>query len=349
MASLTETAYYARRAINWFVLFVIAYFILRIAWNLVTFAWVVFFPPKPAPPNHAFGKLTTLSFPTQASPSAEITFRLETIEGGVPKASDSAVVYFMPKSPANLLALSRTQDFAERLGFDPMPIQETKSIYRFNDTDVPRKLRYDIVSNNFIIRYAFEQDSALFAERDYPSQEAAINEAKSILQTYKLYIDDLSEGEMRVSFLRLSGDTLVPTTSLSQADAVRVDLFRRAIDGIPVLTPYPNEAPVSFIFSGSRSPKKRIIQLLYTYWPIDYQTMATYTLKPSSQAWEELTSGKGYILKYPAIGTTVTVRSIRLAYYDSFEPQTYLQPVFVFEGDEGFMGYVAAVASAWTE
>jgi hypothetical protein len=77
--------------------------------------------------------------------------------------------------------------------------------------------------------------------------------------------------------------------------------------------------------------------------------MATYTLKPSSQAWEELTSGKGYILKYPAIGTTVTVRSIRLAYYDSFEPQTYLQPIFVFEGDEGFMGYVAAVASAWTE
>ena len=349
MATLTETAYYTRRAVNWFILFIIGYFMLRIAWGLAAYAWVIFFPPKPVPPNHAFGRLPALSFPEQASPSGELSYRLETIEGGVPSASASAVVYFMPKSPANLLALSRTQEFAERLGFDPTPIQETKSIYRFNDAAVPRRLRYDIVSNNFIIRYAFEEDATLFIDRDFPSAEAAKNEAKSVLQTYKLAVDDIADGSLIVSFLRLSGNALVPTTSLSQADGVRVDIFRRAIEGIPVLTPYFNEAPVSFIFSGSRNPKKRMIQFAYTYWPIDYETTATYTLKPTTQAWEELQAGKGFILKYPANGTTLTVRNVRIAYYDSFEPQNYLQPIYVFEGDEGFLGYVAAVASEWTE
>ena len=349
MATLTETAYYTRRAINWFILFVIAYFILRAFWSLAAFAWVTFFPPKPVPPNHAFGKLPVLSFPKSASPSAEVTFTLETIEGGVPTASNSAIVYFMPKSPANLLALSRTQDFAERLGFNPQPIPETKSIYRFNDTEVPRRLRYDIVSNNFIIRYAFEEDGTLFTARDFPTQEAAMNETKSILQTYKLSVDDLAQGDMIVSFLRLSGNALVPTTSISQGDAVRVDIFRRPVLGIPVVTPYLDEAPVSFIFSGSRDSKKRIIQLAYTYWPIDYETTATYMLKPTTQAYEELTSGKGYVLKYPTRGTTVTVRTVRIAYYDSFDPQTYLQPIFIFEGDDGFLGYVAAIASEWTE
>jgi hypothetical protein len=349
MATLTETAYYTRRAINWFILVIIGYFVLRIVWSIATFAWIAFFPPKPVPPNHAFGRLPALVFPTQASPSGELTFRLETIEGSLPAASNSAVVYFMPKSPANLLALSRTQEFAERLGFNPTPIPETKSIYRFNDTEVPRRLRYDIVSNNFIVRYSFEEDSALFTERNLPSADAAKNEVKSILQTYKLAVDDIAQGDMIVSFLRLSGNVLVPTTSLSQSDSVRVDIFRRAITGIPVLTPYANEAPVSFIFSGSRSSKKRMLQFAYTYWPIDYETLATYTLKPSTQAWEELQAGKGYLLMYPANSTTITVRSVRLAYYDSFEPQNYLQPVFVFEGDEGFMGYVAAIASEWTE
>jgi hypothetical protein len=39
----------------------------------------------------------------------------------------------------------------------------------------------------------------------------------------------------------------------------------------------------------------------------------------------------------------VKVRQIELGYFDSFEPQTYAQPVFVFTGDDNFVGYVQAV------
>lgn len=351
MATLTETAYQTRKAINWAILAVISYIILRLLWSIFLSVWLTIFPPKAAPPNHAFGKLPAVQFPTStASPAAQLTFRLETIEGTVPKASDSAMVFFMPKYASTLLALTKATEFAKRLEFVNEPIQETKYIYRFEDADSPlRKLRYDIVSKNFILRYLYEQDMAVFSERNIPLADSAKLEAKSMLQTYGLYDDDISKGKNTVQFLKLTGDTLVQTTSLSQADSVRVDFFRADVAGTQIVTPYPGEGSISFVFSGSKSVKKRVLQFAYTFWPIDYQTTATYALKTSSVAWTELQNGQGYIARYPKTGTTAVIRKAYLAYYDSIDPQTYLQPVFVFEGDDDFLAYVPAVEATWVD
>lgn len=351
MATLAETAYQTRKAINWLILAIICYFVLRLFWSVFVSTWIALFPPKPAPPNHRFGKLPILRFPPEeASPSGGIKFKLETIEGTVPSASDSATVFFMNKSPANLLALSATQDFAERLGLTRIPIAESKNLYRFEDADVAlRTLRYDIVSRNFVLSYDYSKDSSLFVNRDIPQEDAARAEAVSQLQSYNLYPDDVARGTIRVSFLKIIGDTLVPTTSLSASDALRIDFFRRDIAGLKIFTSMPDHGPIFFIFSGSPNIKKRVIAFSYRLWPIDYETYATYAVKPSSQAWEELKSGHGHIARYPKAGNTATVRNVYLAYYDSTDPQTYLQPIFVFEGDYGFLGYVQAVSGEWME
>lgn len=350
MASLTETAYYTRRTINWMILAVVGYILLRIFWGTLVTVWLIVFPPQAPPPNHAFGKLPAVQFPAAPADAPKITFKLETIEGRVPAASPSAAVYFMPKSPANLLALTHTQDFAQRLQLSSTPIAESKNIYRFDDPELPlRRLRYDIVSNNFILRYVFEQDTGVFAERNLPTGPGGLAEARTMLQTYDLYGTDISGGSHKISYLHISGDRLIQTASLSTADALRVDFFRKSVAGIPVVTPYPDEGPISFVFSGAANIKKRMLQFAYTYWPIDYETSATYALLPSSQAWGELQSGQGYIARYPKTRVTATVRTVTLAYYDSLDPQNYLQPIFVFEGDDGFLGYVPAVAPPWTE
>ncbi len=351
MATLTETAYYTRRAINWAILFFFAYILMRIFWSILLSVWLYIFPPKAAPPNHGFGKLPTLAFPQpSATPSGQLAFRLETIEGAVPRASESAAVYFMPKKPPNFLGLPSTQDFAKRLGFDPNPLAETKTIYRFNDPELSlRKMRYDIVSDNFIIRYGFEQDAGLFSQRNIPPPEVAKAEGRNLLQTYDLYPASLANGRIQTSFLQLRGDTLVLTPSISLADAVRVDFFRENIGDMRLLTPDPDEGPVSIVFSGSTMEKKRLLQLAFTFWPIDLQTFATYSLKTSQQAWGELQSGGGYIARYPSKGTTAVIRTVTLAYYDAIDPQTYLQPIFSFEGDDGFVAYVPAVNPEWVE
>lgn len=350
MASLTETAYFARRAINWAIIGVVAYILLRIFWSIFIAVILLIFPPKAPPPNHLFGKLPVLIFPQTATPSARLTFQLQTIEGTVPNASASATVYLMPKTAPNLLGLNKAQDFASGFNFDPTPVQESKNIYRFNDTELPlRRLRYDIVSGNFILRYAFEQDPTIFIVKNLPLPDAGINEAINLLQSHNLYAQDLAGGTNQISFLKLQGAQLVGTTSLSQSDAERIDFFRKPIGDTPVLTPLPDEAPVSIIFSGSPNAKKRIVQFAYTFWPIDYETTATYALKTSSQAWEELQAGGGFIARYPTDGMGAVVRNVYLAYYDSFDPQTYLQPVFVFDGDNGFRAYIPAINPEWVQ
>lgn len=349
MATLTETAYYTRRTINWIVLGVMAYIILRMVWWGVTTAYTRAFPPKPAPPNHALGVLPKIVFP-QNQTAATPSYRLETIEGTVPVASGAATVYFMPKKPANLLALTQTQTFASKLGLSPAPIQETKNIYRFDDKELMfRRLRYDIVSDNFILRYAFEQDLSVFAEHNIPEPEQAIQLAKNMLTSNNLMKNDFAGGKPAVTFLRSTADTLAETTSLSQADAIRIDFFRKPVGQLPVVTPLPKEGLIAIVYSGSSNAKKQLLQFAYTYWPIDLENNGTYELKTSNDAWSELTNGGGYIASIKAGVTDVVIRSVTLAYYDSFDPQMYLQPVFVFEGDEGFIAYVPAVAAQWVE
>jgi hypothetical protein len=351
MTSLTQTAYYTRKTINWIILAVILYFILRFLLTVAIAVFLAIFPPKGPPPNHIFGKLPAVKFPTQtASPSGQLTFRLETIEGGVPRASDAATVYFMPKSPANLLALNKTQEFAGSLGFDNTPIQETKNIYRFADLTFPlRRLRYDIVSNNFIVRYMYEQDTSVFLNPDFPSASVATANTLEFLETNNLRVADLKGGNTGVTYLKLVGNTLVPVLTPSEGNAIRIDIFRNPIGGMKVVYPDPTQGPVSVIYSGAKEKAKKIVQFAYTFWPVDYQTSGTYALKKGTQAWQELQQGSGYIAAYPKTSTSVVVRNMYLAYYDTYDPQTYLQPIFVFEGDDGFIGYVSAIDPTWIE
>jgi hypothetical protein len=350
MASLTITAYHTRRAINWSILVVILYIILRLSWGIFAAIWLLLFPPPPTPANHAFGKLSAIKFPN-ATASANLQYRLETIEGYVPPASESALVYFMPKTPPNLLGLTNTKEFAKQLEFTNEPTQETKYLYVFTDPDERlRQLRYDIVSKNFSLTYAYKQDPSLFTERDVPLAQTALMEAQGILQNFQLYPDDIAAGSNTIKYLKYVGDTLVLTTSHSQADALRIDFYRAKIADAPIFYPDPDQGPITFIYSGSKMSKKRLLELTYNYWPIDKLTTASYNLKTSTQAWQELQSGGGYIARYPKGNKNeVVIRKIYLGYYDSLDAQTYLQPIFVFEGDNDFLAYVPAVAPPWTE
>lgn len=351
MTQLTITAYHTRRAINWGILVLIAYLILRLSWGLFYGIYQMLFPPAPTPPNHAFGKLPAIQFPQSASDSAQFSYRLETIDGTVPQASASALVFFMPKNSATLTALNKAKEFAAQLGFTAEPIQETKYLYLFIDPDQPlRQLRYDIISKNFTLRYLYEQDPSLFTERSVPLPGEALTDFQGMLENFQIYPADMKTGTSEIQSLKFQGDILIPTTSVSQADALRIDLFRGPTADTQVFTPNPNEGPINVIFSGSKDPQKEIIQFVYNYWPADYETTGTYSLKQSTVAWQELQSGRAFIARYPKTNRKeIIIRKVYLGYYDSLDPQSYLQPIFVFEGDDGFLAYVPAVAPPWGE
>jgi hypothetical protein len=349
MATLTETAFYARKTIKWAVFALIGLTILRILFGAALDAFQRAFPTPPLKPNHGFGKLPAISFPQVASPSGQLTFTLQTVTGDISEASDAAKVYFMPKNRINLLSLSKSQQFASKLAFTSTPRQMSDTKYRWLDLKNPlRSLEIDIVSNHFLLKYAYTHDLALFSEKNIPTSAAAINEAFIFLQNLGLNQTDLDMARAKVTYLKLVGDTLEPTTSQSQANAVKVHFFRKDYDGFPTVTDSPKEAHVTIILSSNRSSDKRVLQVDFAYWPIDTRTVAIYKLKTAQEAWSEVTAGKAYYASLPQ-APTVPITNVYLAYYDSRLPQFYMQPVFVFEGENDFVVYVPAVQSIWTE
>src|SRR3990167_4726496 len=95
--SLTETAYYTRKAINWGIIGLVVFFILRFLFDSALNTWRQLHPPPPPAPTVAFGKLPALKLPNNKEDAANFKFTLETIEGKPYVASTSAAVYYIPK------------------------------------------------------------------------------------------------------------------------------------------------------------------------------------------------------------------------------------------------------------
>lgn len=350
MATLTVTAFYTRKTIKYGAIALVAFVVLKFSLGLASDIWRRLNPPPPPPPTVAFGKLPPIAFPEQED-LPELTFRLETIQGGLPTLDDVSKAYFMPKEGPNLLALDRAQEKARRMGFLTSPTAISPTVYAWNNNAVPPTiLEMDIISGNFSLRYAYENDQTLLNQKNLPSNEQAATEAKTFLSSNRLLESDLSTGRIEFFYLRFMPPNLISAISLSEADFVRANIFRADLDGMRILPPNPRKALISILFSGRRETGRRILEVKYIYFPIERTTFATYPLKTSTQAWDELQQGNGFIAN---LGQNengeITIRRVYLAYFDSETPQHFLQPIFVFEGDRDFYAYVPAVSSEWAE
>lgn len=348
MATLTEVAYYTRRSLKWGSFLILFLIVFRWAWNGFWTYWLAKHPPPPPPPTVAFGKLPQLKFPDQTRGS--LTFKLETVTGATPDLGDRAHVFFMPAKRANLLALERATNQATRLGFTLPPAKLTDTLYRWtNSTPLPTNLDLDIIYGHFTLTASWQQDPTLLDAAHLPSSTQAVIEAQDYLADTGLLPEDLKTGRTQVSFLRSSTGNFVPALSLSESEFVQVDLFRKDLDAGKVYTATPAAGLVRLIFSGNTNTGKRIVSLTYNYFPVNYDQSATYPLKSSTTAWDELKSGQGFIATPPTTGTEAVIRRVSLGFYDSPKPQTFLQPVYVFAGDNNFVAYVPAVDSKWIQ
>lgn len=347
MANLTITAYWTRKGIKYGAIALVCFLIFRAIWQAGTAYWLKIHPPPPLPPTVGFGKLPPLKFPEKKDlPS--LSYKLETIEGTASKLETIGKVYFIPKKVASLLALDRTKETARKLGFrnEPTPISE--KIYQF--TAPATTLTIDIITGNFKLSYDWKNDQTIFVEKKLPNETQAVSELKNFLRTAGLLADDLASGETKVSFWRYVTPDLVSAISLSEADFVKVNLFRQNLDDLKILPENPQQAQVWALFSGTREPNKRIVELNYTYSLVDKENFHTYPLKSANSAWQELQSEEGFVAN---LGENqegkIVIRKIYLAYFESSEAQNFLQPIFVFEGDKGFFAYVSAVDPKWVE
>lgn len=349
MATLTETAYYTRRTINFSLIGITALIVFKLLSGYLFDIWNGIFPPKPPPPKVCFGKLPAIKFPENSTKTG-LTYSLETVDSSLPKMPTIASVYFMPSPTTSFGAHDQMKESALRLGFDSEPTRQSDTTkWKFVDSkNALRTLDYDETTGFFLLKYNYLLDQTVLFDKDLPSKEGAISEAKNFLDSQQMLTDDLKNGAGEVVFLKFNLNTLSPVGSLSEADFIRINLRRADIEKLPVVSLSKDRSPASFLISGSKESAKRFLEVAYNYRPYSSKVSCTYPLKPVALAFEELKQGKAFVSISKSGVSSVAVTKIYLGYYDSLDIQTYLMPVFVFEGDN-FVAYVPAVDSRYSE
>lgn len=344
MTTLTETAYWARNTIKYGTFLVIFLIVARLLWIAGTNFYNNIFPPPPPPPTVAFGKLPALLFPER--PPGTLTYNIQTPTGELPTLSSQASVYIMPPSSSSLLALDEAKKTASSLGFNGNSTSLSETIYRFEKERSLQILDINIVNKTFALNFDLAQAPELLNMRPRSTPEV-LNAIKFFLSPAQLFPTDLSEGSTTFEFLKVEGGQLVGTPSLSEANFVKVNFFRKNYNELPVLTP-DKKGNIWFIVSGDTSRDRQIIWGEYHYFTVDEKRQSTYPIKTALQAVNELQTSQAFVAQPPLDGTSnATVRRIYLAYYDSGRPQNFFQPIFVFEGDQGFLAYLPAVAAEY--
>ncbi|MBI3443421.1 hypothetical protein HY008_02025 [Candidatus Woesebacteria bacterium] len=348
-ASLTTIAITIRKTIRYGLYLVILVTVVRLLYGIGIGFYRKIRPAPPPPPTLAFGKLPKLPFPEQGvlPPGAQelpaLEYKVETATGNLPKFDPQVKIYFMPTQSPNLFSANKAKETATRLGFTGGPVELTQTLFRFKHSSSPSSMELNIVTGVFSISFDIASDRSITTFRP-PAPPAAINQVKAFLSFAGVFPPDFTEAPATHDFLILEGQKLVPAVSLSEAQIIKVNLYRKEYDKLPSVTTVPDQANVWFLVSGSGDRGRSVFAGEFHYFPVDEEKNATYPLKTSQQALDELIQGGGFIAR---LGENqdgkITVRKIYLGYYDSGIQMDFYQPVVVFEGDRDFVAYVPAV------
>ena len=344
--SLTYTAYVSRNIIKFGGIGVIG---LMILWSVTTGLIKMYQAANPpyVAPTVKYGIIPKVIFPDKQFEKKTFTFQLPGDE--IPKFKDQAKVFVVYRPIDSFLALENDKQTARQLGFSNEPTPVKTNIYEFRNNVNNQTLTMNILDGSFKMSYPYLNDQLLLNPNNMPSKEEAIVIAESYLSSGNKYADDLKNGEKTASFWKINFDGLKPVSSLSEANIIRVDFFRENIDkDFKIMTDKPGESAISILISGASVETKRLVEVNYKYANIGRDSFSTYPIKTVDTAMGELKNGQ----YWPALdtnGNSVIIRRIYLAYFEPTTLTNFMQPVYVFEGDDNFTAYVPAVIDEYLQ
>lgn len=357
MATLTEASVQARNFIKWG----------GIAFVGITILWYVglagidyynkIFPKAPPPPTVDFGQIQSVNFP-ESKQRANLILELPT--GRVPAFPDRMRVYKAPTKRSGFADPGRALDTATALGFLFKPIEQTEVDWVWNIQDqLSSKLAMNIISGHFVLSRTWQNNPALAAMANFTSDKQVITDTENYLKKVGLLLDD-AVGVEKITYLKDDAGKMINALSLSDADFVQLDLFRKNLDEIDpadktkeVLASYPfyrtdpSKGLIRVIVSGGKTLSDKYIYLEYAYTTVEYSVNGTYPIKTGEEAWAELQAGGGFVTANSPKTGEVKIRRIFLGYYDADNGQNYSMPIYIFLGDKGYTAYVSAVRDEW--
>jgi len=343
--SLTKIAYQARNNIKFGGLGII---ILLLLVSFTKFGVALYKKSRVVKvvPNVKYGILPKIVFPTKEFKPKTFTFEMP--NDSFPKFSDQARVYIVFRTDKSFLALEQETEAARQMGFTQKGVDKGDNVYEFKN-DSNQTLRIKILDGSFKLSYPYGDDQILMANKSVPDKVEAIDKAKSFLEAAGRLPKDLASGSQIATFYRIEGSNLKQVTTIAEANLVRVDFYRENFDNeVKIVSTEANKAPVSVLISGSGVGARNIVEVDYKYVNIDRESFATYPTKTLNEAMTELKSGKYWPVS-DVVNNGVIIRKIYLAYFEPITLTNFMQPIYVFEGDNNFIAYVSAIGNTFTK
>lgn len=342
--TLTELSYYSRKftpfGIIGVLLILIFYYTIIIVINL---------PKDPVnkgnPINPVFGKLKAPII-QNATNSAGITFNLDTIEGKPIDGPPVADVFFLTPSNTRVGYRIGSENMAKVLGFDLETAKREVVAPNITFIDDKQKLSINITTFNFNYQYEIRPEDEFFKTAQIPSATEITNKSIDFLRKMGRYPEELAKGKTNIIYLFYNTETkeLSVTKTPEEANMVEVDFYRPDIETYPFFSPkYFNSQNYALIVFHDNGYK--VIRAQVQFFEKSTEQVGKYPLKNGQKALEDLNNGKGIMVSRPEGATSLTIKEMLIGYLDPEQYQEYLQPVYVFLGeqDENFVGFVPAV------
>lgn len=352
MANLTEISIGVRKTAKFAGIAIISIMVIRFLLIIGIAYWKATHLPPAAPPDIAFGTLPKPKFPEGKLTSSGLTYILENIEGKPPETTEAARVFSLPKKNYTFESGENAKDLARKLNFESTPRIDTV-YYFYTKEEIPGlSLFIDSTSLNFQYKYNYFENPGIFRTGLIPSIEDAEKNAKEFLTFSNLWDDSILQGNTKSDILIFDDrlKQMAEASSLSNSQAVRVNFFRKEIDKLPLLSDEFTKSANYVLFADTQGTQlNNILEVSYFFWPIDMNSFASYPLISGDEAYQSLSTGSATIINKGNNRDQITIRKIYLAYLDSAIPQLYMQPIFVFEGDNDFVAYLAAIRSQYLQ
>lgn len=346
--NLTRAAYVGRLTIKFGALFIVLMIIGRFALTAGVRLWAELNPKPPPPPTVGFGVLPQIRFAAQGAQDKPLNYQLDIPQSRFPTFPDRARVFLMLRSSIGLFTDQRAKEIAADYGYVFAPTVLSETMYRWTkSTPLQSTLEMDIVDLTFEIRTNYMSRADLLTNANLPTKDDGVRLVKSFIGSGQPLPSDLATSSGEIRYLRSVGGELEEAIAVSDADFVQIDIRRAPVDGDKKFyTPQGDYGAAHAILSGVLTGRDQIVEMTFNYQSMDYAQRHTYPLRSVQSALQIVQAGEAYVAN-KGLSDTAIITSIELGYYDDDQKQDYMQPIYVFRGDGGFLAYVPAIAPQW--
>jgi hypothetical protein len=362
--TLNEAANLTKKALAYFVLFLILYMVGEYLIKGSNYIYDKAFPLPGSPPTISFGKIDVVDIATLPVDLSEAEYRKELPVVGFPEFPSAVRVYEIEQPTVSVAKEENAIQIARNLGFNTPPIKVSDSERLWRNLATRSEFRVDVFYETHKLSTDANFLEATLIRGETPSKSQAVDVTREYLTTTGSFDEDLEYAEYTVVGTELiegvkKKTDLPPREQLKYVNVVPKKVSHTTISGykrngepdikdnyIKVFTNSPVISNINTYVgkTGTSTNDLKVTDGTYNY----YNTTGNYGTYPiisADEAWNLLLENKSSLVFIREDGAdyfapsssvsnvkTIDIRSMELAYYMPTNISKYLQPIYVFSG-----------------